>query len=304
MTMETPVIFLGCECGNRIYVKREDLYPCSLGGNKARIAERYFDEIGAGGYDSVVTYGGRSSSLCRVVADMAARRGLQCVTVMHDEGPDGSVDGERILLAGARRVICSAAQVPETIDATLERLRREGRRPYFIPGGGRGLPGTRSYVACYREILAYERREAAAFDFIFLPSGTGTTQSGLVCGQLRYGGGEKIVGISIARTAARGRDVIVQNARAYFAAEGAAIPDEAIERAVVFEDAYTGGGYGRGDYSGTTAAVRKKYGLLLDNTYTAKAFYGMSEYLESRRISGRTVLFLYTGCAPSLSDGL
>ena len=64
--------------GNRIFIMRDDLLPYSFGGNKARKARLFFEEIDAGGYDAVVTYGSGGSNHCRVIANMAAARGLGC----------------------------------------------------------------------------------------------------------------------------------------------------------------------------------------------------------------------------------
>ena len=74
--MGTPIQKLGETSGNTLFMKREDLIPFSFGGNKARKAEYFFKEIDEGGYDCVVTYGSSSSNHCRVVANLAAARGL------------------------------------------------------------------------------------------------------------------------------------------------------------------------------------------------------------------------------------
>ena len=42
---------------NNIYIKRDDLFPFSFGGNKARKAVNFFKEIDNGDFDTVVTYG-------------------------------------------------------------------------------------------------------------------------------------------------------------------------------------------------------------------------------------------------------
>lgn len=296
--METPISFLGNEFGNRLYVKHEELYPFVFGGSKARIAKPFFDEIDAGGYDCAVTYGSVRSNLCRVVAAMAAVRGMKCVAVMHGEEDKTSLNLRLVRDSGAKVVFCPVRQVAETIDATLEKLRREGYRPYFIPGGGHGAAGTQAYVDCFDEILAYERRSGVAFDYLFLPSGTGTTQAGLVCGKLLRNASCEIVGISIARELPRGRIAVLECMREYFASKGIDLSDGDAERAVVFDDAFTGGGYGCGDFTDTAAYVYRKYALPLDNTYTAKAFYGMGEHLRTRRITDKNVLFINTGGVP------
>lgn len=302
--METPLLFLGSEYGNQLYVKRDDLYPLAFGGNKARIARRYFEEIDAGGYDCVVTYGSSRSNLCCAVAAMAAARGMTCVTVMHGGGESIQFNNRLVRLSGAQQVYSPVSSVSAAIDATLDRLRQEGRRPCFIPGGGQGAAGIRAYVECYEEIKAYERSAGIPFDFIFLPSGTGTTQAGLVCGKLLCGGDCEIVGISVARTADRGRPEIIRNVLEYCSTTGLAVSEDVIERSVIFEDAYTAGGYAKGDYLDTIVSVWKKYAIPLDNTYTAKAFCGMQSYLTVRGIVGKRILFLHTGGIPLFFDDL
>ena len=296
--METPLTFLGSEFDNDIYIKRDDLFPFSFGGNKARIALRYFSVMDQGDYDSVVTYGGPDSNLCRVVAQMASQRRMKCVTVMHENGGTDSLNLKLVRLSGAKTVFCPVSRVSRTIEDELEKLRQEGRRPYFIPGGGQGVIGTGAYVECYEEILAYENASGISFDYLFLPSGTGTTQSGIICGLLKHGGSTEVVGISIARTQERGVPVICNNVRAFCMANRISVDDAAIARAVTFLDAYRGGGYGQGNYTDVASYVWRNYALPLDNIYPAKAFSGMGNYLTTNGISGKNVLFLHTGAVP------
>ena len=51
----TPIQFLDTEQENALYIKRDDLIPYSFGGNKARKACLFFEEIDKGAYDCVVT---------------------------------------------------------------------------------------------------------------------------------------------------------------------------------------------------------------------------------------------------------
>ena len=302
--MKTPLQYLGREADNELYIKREDLYPFTFGGNKARIAEAYFEEIESGGYDCVVTYGGRGSNLCRTVAMMAAQRGIPCVTVMHDQGEDGTNNERLTRLSGARTVVCPVEQVASTIDAETDRLRQAGRRPFFIPGGGQGLPGVRAYTACYEEIAAFTRETGVAFDYIFVPCGTGTTQAGLVCGQLLQGGNGRIVGISIARTEDRAREAILQSVREYCGSIGVPLPEETIAGAVNVADDYREGGYGNSGHEALIGRIWRKYAVPLDGVYTAKAFHGMEAYLQAHGIAGKTALFVHTGAAPLFFDAL
>lgn len=41
----TPIVYMGMEQGNKLYIKRDDLVPYSFGGNKARKGVLFFEEI-------------------------------------------------------------------------------------------------------------------------------------------------------------------------------------------------------------------------------------------------------------------
>ena len=69
-SMPTPICKLEkISTKNQLYIKRDDLYPLSFGGNKARKAELFWKDIQAKQADYVVTYGSSSSNHCRVIAN-------------------------------------------------------------------------------------------------------------------------------------------------------------------------------------------------------------------------------------------
>ncbi|MGN1022554.1 MAG: 1-aminocyclopropane-1-carboxylate deaminase/D-cysteine desulfhydrase [Lachnospiraceae bacterium] len=301
----TPVTDLGDFENNHLYIKRDDLIPYSFGGNKARKGLLFFEEIDAGDFDTVVTYGSTRSNHCRVVANLAAERGLGCILISPKEEEDGDAPTFNSIytsICGAKRIQVPVSEVHDTIEKTLADLRSEGKKPYFIPGGGHGNIGTRAYVNCYEEIRAQERELGVSFDYLFFASGTGTTQAGLVAGKLLHRDDILIVGISIARKNPRGRDVVTASVREYLPDEDPAVIDDN----VVFDDHYTLGSYGTAGEA-EKALIRKvmiQYGIPLDSTYTGKAFYGMQQYLKEHAVAGKNVLFLHTGGAPLFFDDL
>ena len=291
---------------NRIFLKRDDLIPLSFGGNKARKAFYFFEEIDKNKYDCVVTYGSGSSNHCRIVANMAAGRGLSCIIISSQEASRHTFNSQMMNLFGAKIITVPVDEVHDTIQRILTGLKNEGRNPYFIQGGGHGNLGTQAYVDCYREIHEYEIQHDACFDYIFFASGTGTTQAGLVCGKIMSGDDKKIIGISIARKAPYGRDVVVDSVKEYLASVDCKTEDEKIEESVEFVDCYTGQGYGKSNERvvQTMEDVLTGYGIPLDTTYTGKAFYGMMEYLKDRKIRGKNILFIHTGGTPLFFDDL
>lgn len=302
MIEQTTILALGKKQGNQLYMKREDLIPYSFGGNKARKAFLFFEEIDAGNYDCVVTYGSSHSNHCRIVANMAAARNMKCCIIGPVEVSDTTFNSRFMELFGAEIMTVPVEQVHDTIENKLKELRNEGYNPYFIPGGGHGNLGTEAYVQCYDEILVYEQENDIHFDYIFFASGTGTTHAGLVCGQLLHGDTREIIGISIARKNPRGRDVVLDSIREYMPE----VNEELIQEKTIFLDQYTGDGYGREctEISETIKYVMMNYGIPMDSTYTAKAFLGMSKYIEEIGLEGKRILFIHTGGTPLFFDDL
>ena len=300
--MKTIIQDLGEYKGNHLYIKREDLIPFSFGGNKARKAQLFFQEIDKGGYDCVVTYGSGSSNHCRVVANECCRRGMGCYILAPQEASEPTFNSQMMELFGAEITTVPVSEVHDTIDGKIAELRDAGKHPYFIEGGGHGNIGTEAYVQCYGEIKTYEETQNIHLDYIFFASGTGTTHAGLVCGQLLAGDERQIVGISIARKNPRGRDVVIQSIRDYL---GGQVSEEDIQTATIFIDDYTSG-YGKNDKRviETIETVLKTYGIPLDSTYTGKAFMGMTEYILQHEIIGKNILFILTGGTPLFFDTL
>lgn len=298
----TPIINIGVLGSNALWMKREDFIPFSFGGNKARKAKLFFEEIDLGNYDCVVTYGGSHSNHCRVVANMAARRKMPCYLVEPKEVSDPTFNRSLMDLFDAQIITVPVEEVHETLENLLENLKLHGMTPYFIPGGGHGNIGTQAYVDCYEEIKTFEYQDNIKFDYIFLASGTGTTQAGLVCGQIINQDKRHIVGISIARKSPYGRDIIVESVKSYLTQ----IDDKTADKYVEFIDCYTGQGYGKenDEIIRTIKNVILQYGIPLDSTYTGKAFYGMNNYLKDNRIENKNILFIHTGGTPLFFDDI
>ncbi len=304
MTM-TPLYKLS-EGVNNIYIKRDDLVPFSFGGNKARKAFLFFQEIDEGHYDAVVTYGSSSSNHCRIISNMARARNMACYIISPEESSEPTYNSRMMELFGAEITTVSVSEVSGTIDNKLNELKKAGLKPYFIPGGGHGNLGTQAYVDCYEEICRFELDNSLHFDYIFFASGTGTTQAGLVCGQLLHGDERSIVGISIARKNPRGRQVVIDSIREYLDSRNAEISEADILNATVFVDDYVGSGYGQAERSVMTAikAMLMTHGIPMDSTYTAKAYSGMLDYIEKKSISKKNILFIHTGGTPLFFDDL
>ena len=302
----TPIHFLyEDENRNRIYVKREDLLPYSFGGNKVRIALELLDDMASQGCDHLIAYGNARSNLCRVLSNLCAGRGIPC-TILSPADDDGETreSFNRHLCSefGAEIVPCLKTGVQETVEAALRRSRDAGRKPYYIYGNSTGDGNLSTPVRAYRkvwdELLTQQSELGLTFDHLFHASGTGMTQSGLICGQLQTGGGPAIHGISIARSKENGTAHILRYIRAFMG-------DDTLTPSIDFADDYA---LSYGVYTPEMAELvtrtMRLHGLPLDLTYTGKAFSGMLGELTKRGIHGQNILFLHTGGTPLFFDSL
>lgn len=288
---------------NTFYMKRDDLIPISFGGNKARKAILFFEDIKLKGCDCVVTYGSSSSNHCRVISNIAASKSLPCYIISPTETSKPTSNSKMIELFGDEIIQCAVSEVKETINRKIESLETQGYKPYFIQGGGHGNIGTQAYVDAYKEIKDYENSKGISFDYIFHTSGTGTTQAGLICGQLINKDERKIIGISNARRNPYGGQVVFDSVNSYLEIIG---KKGVSHNAINFIDDYVLEGYGsyNDDILNTIKQVLVQDGIPMDTTYTGKAFWGMKEYIKKNEITNRNVLFIHTGGTPLFFDDL
>lgn len=299
--------------GNQIYIKRDDLLPFSMGGNKVRIAEAFFEDMKKKGCDTMLIYGSRHSNLCRVLSNLCCCRDTECIMICsHEEGEENRSTNNTHLIgwAGAKIVHCSRTDIASAVETAMEEARSRGKKPYYIYGDkyGRGNEGTAAmaYANAYEEIKRFERSQGWEFDAVFCPCGTGATHSGLVCGHLLAGDSKKIFGILISsRETERAYAVAEEGICEYFRRIGHRLPEN-FQKEIFLLDQYRLGGYGQYDQR-IKDLIREEYclnGLPLDPIYTAKAFYGMKEYIREQEITNSRILFLHTGGGPLFYDFL
>ena len=294
----TPIQYLGTgPGGQRIYIKRDDLLGFSFGGNKCRIAEVLLQDMKEKGCDFFVSYGSRKSNLNRVVGTLCKAENIPClvITALEDGEKEDTFNSRILERMEIQSVFCDKSHVRETVEQTLADLREKRYHPYYIYGDSTGKGNEsavrKAYAAAYEEIRQWEKQNRIYFRQIFHASGTGMTQGGLVAGQKAASGQEQIIGISVARNAARG---------AVEVARFAGVPVDQ----VCFLDEYLCGGYGKyeEEIERTIEHVMEQYGIPLDPTYTGKAFTGMMKWMETHGNDGDPVLFIHNGGTPLYFD--
>lgn len=307
----TPIIKINSQLTCNIYIKRDDLLPFSFGGNKVRIAEEFFADMRRKKHDSIIGYGNSRSNLCRVIANMSKYYGVKCciISPKDDDGQRVETSNSKIVrLCDSEIVICSKDNVSKTVSETISWHKDAGYSPYYIYGNefGTGNKSTpvNAYYKCYNEILSQAKAYDLDFDYIFLATGTGMTQAGLLSGKLVSNGKEKIVGISVARKTEQETNVIYDYVKSFFKKKQ--LNTNILKDDICVVDEYIGKGYGKKSSIIDKAIYDMMVlnGIPLDPTYTGKAFLGMRDYIIKNNISNKNVLFIHTGGTPLFFDNL
>lgn len=290
---------------NSIYIKRDDLISFSFGGNKARKAKYFFDKILKDNYSTVITYGSKFSNHCRVIANMCKKYKLNCIIVSPYSSNTTNFNRTLIDLTEAKIIECEIDEVSETINKVLtEEKIRTNDKAFFIPGGGHGNEGTQAYIDAYHEIEIWRQKNNIKFDYIFLASGTGTTQAGLILGNHLHQNLSQIIGISVARNREYGTSVIKKSILEYI--QEKKINMKNIDKMINFYDNLTTLSYGEFDtkIKEIILEMYQKYGIALSTAYTGKAFTGMLSFIKKYNLKGKNILFINTGGVPLFFDDL
>ena len=281
----------------KLYFKRDDLFPFTGGGNKARKIHYILEEADRRNCNSLVTAGGVQSNHARVVALSAATRGWPCHIIIHntDLSAPLPLTGNMLLmqLSGAHIQQVKNFEVADAMDKAMLFLQKQGLNPFYIWGGGHCVQGSLAYYEAVRELKSQLDSNEIP-DYIIVASGTGTTQAGIEVGCRDFLPGCKVLGVSVARRHERGKKIILESIHELedFLGKSRSKPD------VFFDDQWVGEGYESTypDLLGSIKWLAKTAGLILDPTYTGKAFYALINYIKIGFIpQGSRVVFWHTG---------
>ena len=282
--------------GQRLHIVRDDVFPIAGGGSKARKSVEYEKWLRDDGYDAIVTCGGIQSNHNRAMALMAARNHWMCHLVCHgDSSRIASEKGNALIsqLCGAVMQFVDVSEIAKAMDNAMNRLKAEGRKPYYVHGGGHDMPGGIAYVKAVQSLYRHCSKLRFKPKTIVHASGTGSTQAGILVGLELVGWSDVKVGISVAREQERGRQVVADFANvlaAYYHL------DLNFSDRVNFCVDYLSGGYEQStpEMRLFLADATKHSSLLFDTTYSGKAFYGLFDMINKKLIKD-DVLFWHTG---------
>ena len=289
--------------GRDIFIKRDDVTPMAMGGNKLRKLEFLAADALREGADTLITAGAIQSNHVRQTAAVAAKLGLHCVALL--ENPIGT-RAENYLTNGNRLLDLFNVQV-EMVDALTDpaaqldelatRLEAQGFRPYVVPVGGSNALGALGYVESALEI-AQQCEGAVSLSSVVVASGSAGTHAGLAVGLEQLLPDVELIGVTVSRSVAEQKPKVVTLQQAV--AEQLELKARAD---ILLWDDYFAPGYGTPNEEGMEAVklLARLEGILLDPVYTGKAMAGLIDGIAQKRFKDEgPILFVHTGGAPAL----
>lgn len=293
--------------GPQLFIKRDDCTGLATGGNKTRKLEFLLGDALAQGADMLVTHGAVQSNHVRQTAAAACRAGLKCHALLEErvqDAPAGYATSGNVLLDKLFGTTLEyrppGLDMNAETEAVAEKLRAEGHRPYFIPGGGSNAIGALGYARCAQEILEQSGGDAPKFDWLVTATGSTGTHAGLLAGLHALNSDLPVMGISVRQP--KDRQIAAVHGLAVKTSQKLGVSDVPVGKVLV-DDGYIGEGYGIPADS-TIEAIEmaaETEGVLLDPVYSAKGMAGLIGLIRGGFFKDTDkVLFLHTGGATAL----
>lgn len=307
---------LGVHLGHDdLYIKRDDMAgklgedgrPREMGGNKLRKIEFLLADALCRGYKSVLTFGAAGSNHVLTTAVYAHALGLDCYALMRPQ--ESSAIVRRNLLMDAaygctlRLFESRDAMVAGIAPFMHEHKDRYGAYPYVISTGGTQPEGDIGFVNAAFELKEQiEQGAMRAPDYIFITHGSGGSYIGLELGLRAAGLRSKIIGVADEDKGDAAYEKTLRlfhKTNALLSAADPSFPTFSFDRSdLAISLDYVGAGYGKATPQALEAIrlLREYEGIELEQTYTAKTFSALIEWIEQGKLAGKTVLFWDTFC--------
>lgn len=290
--------------GRDIFIKRDDVTPIALGGNKLRKLEFLAADALREGADVLLTAGAIQSNHVRQTAAVAAKLGIKCIALLenpiHTQAENYLSNGNRLLLDlfDCEIELVDALDNPAAqLAAQAERLEAQGFRPYVVPVGGSNWLGALGYIDCAQEI-AHQSEGVVDYAAVVVASGSAGTHAGLAVGLEQLLPETEVIGVTVSRHAEQQLPV-VDSLRQQLIAK----LELTSTAPVTLWDDYFGPRYGEPNQEGMEAVklLARLEGILLDPVYTGKAMAGLLDGISQNRFRREgPLLFVHTGGAPAL----
>lgn len=286
-----------------LYVKRDDLMPIALGGNKLRSLEFWLGAALQEHSDVLLVAGTPLSNLCRLTAAAASMAGLDCI-VYHNAADEPAARRASFLnrIFGATvRFIGNVDERQRTsdVESAAAKLRLQGRRPYIV---GNAAIGALGYVLAAEELYAQARKVNAGIRHVMLPGSMGPTEAGFIFGNALLGYPFDVHLVSVEYGQAELSNCVKGAYQAVAELVGSYAPAFDGTRVHYHMD-FLGEGYACPTPQGEEAilSLARTEGILLEHIYSAKTFACFLDLVRRRVFpAAEPVCVFHTGGVPSL----
>lgn len=288
----SKIKFEGCT----FFIKRDDMTGVEMSGNKVRKLEYLLYDAKKKKSNFVFTVGGDQSNHCRATAIAASTVGLKTKLFLWGK-ENKSADGNQFFY---RLTDCESKFLNKNDYDNVEKIafeeirqyKKRGNKVYWIPEGGSSDVGIFGYVNFVNELK--EQTDLKKFSGILTSAGTGGTAAGLLIGFALNNIQMKVYGVNVLYKEGTLRDKIVEVAESAIKKFKLKIKVDYNNLEII--SGYDGGGYKKVSQESVDLSKRffKKTGILLDQTYTGKAFSAYHDFCLKNTKSSK-VIFLHTG---------
>ena len=299
-----PLKRLGESWGHpHLYIKREDVIPDGLGGNKVRAAEFWFAEAISNGADLILVAGRPASNQCRVVAAVACKLGLECHVMHNSERPE-MLKGNQLLhhLLGVTQIFLGPVSDEERairLQEYAKEQERKGRRPYIVADPVLGALG---YVKAVLELHEQADRKGYDISHLFLAGSMGPTEAGLLWGAALLGHAFDVTTPSVEYPKEVIREMIMDICHKLDAKFGFSPAVNPRELLTTMDDTL-GPGYDIPTEEAVAVAreLASHEGIFIETTYNAKVFAALKRLLSKEKIpQDEGICIFHTGGIPAL----
>ena len=303
---------LSADYQTNIWVKRDDCTGLAFGGNKSRQLEYYVGHAMSLGADTLLTTGAVQSNHVRMTVAAARKMGLDVEVQLEHRVDRDQIEYKKsgnpflVKLMGAKVHYYSVGEDENGADQAMvdraEVLKKAGKKPFVIPLSNVKAPyGALGYVEAAEETLQQLNMMNMTPSRFILPTGSASTHAGFLLGLRALGCNIPVNGVCVRR------DAVSQQTRVFSKMQSVielmALDVDIDIKHVICDDRFLAPGYGQLNEA-TEKAIKKlaeREGLLLDPTYSGKAFAALIDLLESNCPGlDQHIVFLHTGGTPSL----
>ncbi|MBK7980372.1 MAG: pyridoxal-phosphate dependent enzyme [Ignavibacteriae bacterium] len=281
--------------GNKFFIKRDDLTGVELTGNKVRKLEYLLYDAKIKKADYVFTRGGDQSNHARATCISAASIGIKSKLFLwgnSNQKPDGNLFLDKFV--GAEIKFLNKKEYNSVDQIMLDdqtEYSKKKLKTYIIPSGGSSPLGIWGYINFVSELAG--QTNLKKFNGIVTATGSSGTAAGILVGQTLLGLNFKIFGISVIDKKEIVKEDIIKLAEENIKEFDLKIKPNYNNLEIL--DNYSEEGYK--NISQNKINLFKEFfiqtGILLDPTYTGKAFFAYNDNFVNAK--NNKVIFLHTG---------